>query len=81
MTKTGKDIQVWRTNRPRDFLLDGKSVTVPENWIFVPSGDSGLTRRLKAAALCWQVVHKRKNVLKLLVCGVTVLLLRKLKLI
>lgn len=61
MTKTGKDIQVWRTNRPRDFLLEGKSVTVPENWIFVPSGDSGLTRRLKAAALCWQVVHKRKN--------------------
>ncbi len=56
-----KDIQVWRTNRPRDFLRDGKSVTVPDNWIFVPSGDPGLTRRLKVVTECWSVVHKRKN--------------------
>ena len=58
---SGKDIQVWRTNRPRDFLRDGKSVTVPDNWIFVPSGNPGLTRRLKAATECWSVVHKRKK--------------------
>ena len=56
-----EDIQVWRTNRPRDFLRDGKSVTVPESWVFVPSGDPGLTRRLKSTAECWSVVHKRKN--------------------
>ncbi|MBQ4329694.1 MAG: DUF2293 domain-containing protein [Lentisphaeria bacterium] len=61
MSPENKDIQVWRTNRPRDFLLNGKSVTVPDNWIFVPSGDPGLTRRLKHTTLCWQVVHKRKN--------------------
>lgn len=56
-----EDIKVWRTNRPRDFLRDGKSVTVPESWVFVPSGDPGLTRRLKSTAECWSVVHKRKN--------------------
>ena len=58
---SSNDIQVWRTNRPRDFLRDGKVVTVPETWIFVPSGDPGLTRRLKAATECWSVVLKRKN--------------------
>ncbi|MBE6356796.1 MAG: DUF2293 domain-containing protein [Lentisphaerae bacterium] len=58
---SNKDIQVWRTNRPRDFRLDGKVVTVPEDWEFVPSGDAGLTRRLKARTECWSVVHKRKN--------------------
>lgn len=56
-----EDIKVWRTNRPRDFLRDGKSVTVPESWVFVPSGDPGLTRRLKSTTECWSVVHKRKN--------------------
>ncbi len=60
MTGT-EDFQIWRTNRPRDFLHNGKTVTVPENWIFVPSGDPGLTRRLKAITPCWVVVHKRKK--------------------
>lgn len=58
---SGKEIQVWRTNRPRDFRHEGKTLTVPENWIFVPSGDSGLTRRLKNLTECWSVIHKRKN--------------------
>ena len=61
MTQSENDIQVWRTNRPRDFFLEGKSVTVPDSWVYVPSGDPGLTRRLKNTTLCWQVVHKRKN--------------------
>lgn len=55
------DFQVWRTNRDRCFLHNGKEVRVPEGWIFVPSGDPGLTRRLKALTECWVVVHKRKN--------------------
>lgn len=59
--KKAEDIQIWRTNRPRDFLRDGKVVTVPDDWIFVPSGDPGLTRRLKSSTECWSVVHKRKN--------------------
>lgn len=56
-----EDFQVWRTNRERCFLHNGKEVRVPENWVFVPSGDPGLTRRLKAVTECWVVVHKRKN--------------------
>ena len=47
--------------RDREFRHDGKFVTVPEDWVFVPSGDPGLTRRLKAAGACWIVVHRRKN--------------------
>ena len=47
--------------REREFRHDGKFVTVPEDWVFVPSGDPGLTRRLKAAGACWIVVHRRKN--------------------
>ncbi len=55
------DFQVWRTNRDRCFLHDGKEVKVPDSWIFVPSGDAGLTRKLKAVTECWVVVQKRKN--------------------
>ena len=61
MSNTPETLQVWRTNRQRDFLHNGKSVTVPESWIYIPSGDPGLTRRLKNTTDCWQVVHKRKN--------------------
>lgn len=55
------DFQVWPTMREREFRHDGKFVTVPDDWTFVPSGDPGLTRRLKAAGECWIVVHRRKN--------------------
>ena len=61
MSGKGDEIQLWRTNRDRDFLCNGKTVTVPDSWIFVPSGDAGLTRRLKALTECWVVVHKRRN--------------------
>ncbi|MBQ9501604.1 MAG: DUF2293 domain-containing protein [Lentisphaeria bacterium] len=47
--------------REREFRHDGRFVTVPDDWTFVPSGDPGLTRRLKAAGECWTVVRRRKN--------------------
>lgn len=54
--------QIWETMRKREFKTDdGTFVTPPENWIFVPSGDPGLTRKLKAAGDCFIVVHRRKN--------------------
>lgn len=43
------------------FSRNGRRVTLPEAWVFVPSGDPGLTRRLKAAGPCWQVVHNRRG--------------------
>ena len=55
------EFQIWPTMREREFRHDGQFVTVPENWVFVPSGDPGLTRRLKAAGECWIVVRRRKN--------------------
>ena len=59
--RSTEEFQVWRTNREREFLHDGKVVKVPENWIFIPAGDPGLTRRLKKSGEYWSVVHKRKN--------------------
>ena len=56
-----EEFQVRPTNREREFLHDGKAVRVPDGWVFVPSGDPGVTRRIKAAAPCWVVVRKRKN--------------------
>ena len=55
------EFQVWETMRKREFKHDGEFVTVPDDWAFVPSGDPGLTRRLKASGDCWIVVHRRKN--------------------
>ena len=56
-----EEFQVRQTNREREFLHDGKVVRVPDEWVFVPSGDPGVTRRIKAAAPCWVVVRRRKN--------------------
>lgn len=60
MTSDG-EFQVWETMRLREFKHNGEYVTVPDTWAFVPSGDPGLTRRLKATGECWIVVYKRKN--------------------
>ena len=49
-----QEIRVWRTSREDIFLCEGKTVTIP-------SGDPGLTRRLKASGDYWVLVHKRKN--------------------
>ncbi len=56
-----KEIQVWKTMQENVFLCDDKKVTAPEGWVFVPSGDPGLTRRLKASGEYWVLVHRRKN--------------------
>jgi hypothetical protein len=38
---------------------EGQVLRVPDDWILVPPGDPGLTRRIKAAALTWTVQEKR----------------------
>ncbi len=55
------EIQVWKTARDRVFLRDGKEVTPPAGWVFIPSGDPGLTRRLKSSGDYWVLVHRRRN--------------------
>jgi hypothetical protein len=37
---------------------DGQVLTVPPDWILVPPGDAGLTRRVKAAGPTWTVQEK-----------------------
>ena len=55
------EIQVWKNPEKETLLRDGKPVTLPAGWVFVPSGDPGLTRRLKATGEYWVQVHRRKN--------------------
>jgi hypothetical protein len=56
------EIQIWPTMRPRAFRTnEGKEVIIPDDWVFVPAGDPGLTRRLKTSGLCYIEVRKRKN--------------------
>lgn len=38
---------------------DGRVVTAPEDWVFVPPGDAALTRRVKEAGDHWVVQEKR----------------------
>ena len=54
-------VTVWRTARPDEFLGDNGFVRKPDNWCFIPSGDPGLTRRIKNSTDHWVVVHKRKK--------------------
>jgi len=61
MTTDNKDFLIWKTARENVFSHDGKEVIPPAGWCFVPSGDPGLTRRLKAAGDYWTLVHRRKN--------------------
>ena len=55
------EIQVWKKAGGNTLLCNGKELSPPEGWIFVPSGDPGLTRRLKATGEYWVQVHRRKN--------------------
>ena len=48
------------TADPRVFVGDGGvRMTPPLNWVCVPPGDAGLTRRVKAAGPSWAVIEKR----------------------
>ena len=38
---------------------DGKILTAPKDWILLPPGDAGLTRRVKAAGEHWVVQEKK----------------------
>jgi hypothetical protein len=40
---------------------DGETLSPPSDWVCLPPGDAGLTRRVKAAGPSWQVVEKRRN--------------------
>ena len=52
---------VWSGRMPNTLAHEGQTVTPPVGWIFVESGDAGLTRRLKAAGDYWLMVHRRRS--------------------
>jgi hypothetical protein len=48
------------TSDPRVFIAQGGArMTPPIDWVCVPPGDAGLTRRVKAAGPSWAVQEKR----------------------
>lgn len=50
---------VYELKGVQKYSLDGHFVDMPEGWEFVPSGDPGLTRRLKASAPDYWVVKRK----------------------
>lgn len=46
---------------PKNTLLDeyGNIVKPPEGWVFLPAGDSGVTRKVTATKQYWKVVFKK----------------------
>ena len=58
--KEGEILVRGLTGKPEVFR-NGKLVPVPPGWIFVPSGDPLLTRRIKAEGEYWVHVHERKG--------------------
>lgn len=55
------EIQVRGKIGTSSVIRNGKTVEIPEGWIFVPSGDPLLTRRLKNTGSYWLHVHERKG--------------------
>ncbi|MBQ9771894.1 MAG: DUF2293 domain-containing protein [Lentisphaeria bacterium] len=58
--KEGEILVRGLSGKPNVFR-DGKLISVPDGWIFVPSGDSLLTRRIKGAGEYWVHVRERKG--------------------
>lgn len=56
-----EEFVVWGSRTKDKVLHDGQLLTPPDGWIFVESGDAGLTRRLKASGDYWLMVHRRRN--------------------
>ena len=56
-----RDFTVWESSKKSVYLHDGQPLSLPDGWIFVPSGDPGLTRRLKASGTHWTQVHLRRH--------------------
>lgn len=55
-----EEFVVWSAGQEGKVLRNGKILTPPAGWQFVPSGDAALTRRLKKGEY-WLLVHKRRN--------------------
>ncbi|MFA6101820.1 MAG: DUF2293 domain-containing protein [Victivallaceae bacterium] len=61
MTVKKEEFVVWAGCTRDKVLHDGQTLTPSAGWIFVESGDAGLTRRLKADGDYWLMVHRRRN--------------------
>jgi hypothetical protein len=56
-----REFTVTPTGEQNIFMHGDRRLQPPEAWVFVPSGDPGLTRRIKVAGDYWVVVVRRKN--------------------
>ena len=53
MTKEERCLQLGPEGEPVDSA--GKKVMIPQGWIFLPAGDAGLTRKVKARTRFWRL--------------------------
>lgn len=58
--KQHEEFSVWAVGE-NHFSHDNKIIDMPEGWVRVPSGDSALTRRIKAAGEYWVILGRYKN--------------------
>ena len=61
MSVKKEEFVVWKSTVKDKLMHEGRLLPPPVGWIFVESGDAGLTRRLKAGGDYWLMVHRRKN--------------------
>lgn len=50
---------VHQTNKGQIIGPDGKTLTVPEGWSFLPAGDAGITRKITACSEYWRVEYSK----------------------
>lgn len=79
MVEKKEEFVVWPGKRAGCVIHDGVEMTPPEGWIFVESGDAGLTRRIKAGGDYWRLVHRRRNRIESLGLWAPALLVERLK--
>jgi len=61
MAEKKEEFVIWPGRAPNTLMHDGQTIVPPPGWIFVESGDAGLTRRIKATGDYWVLVHRRRN--------------------
>ncbi len=65
MAENKEEFTVWRIGK-HHFKHENEILELPEGWIVVPSGDSALTRRIKATGDYWVIlgIYKKRVVKK-----------------
>lgn len=61
MNNIKREFIVWASSVAGMVLHNEKNLSIPPGWIFIKSGDPGLTRRIKSTGDYWLMVHRHRN--------------------